>query len=338
MRKIAIVIPYFQRKAGILGRALASAYAQNAENVEITILVVDDASPFDPAGEIEAAGAPPAHVKVEVIRRENGGPGAARNTGFDAAGKFADFIAMLDSDDIWRTGHLKRALEALQSGADVYFSDHTGEKGEPHLPSTKFIERIAEESAVTPSTVPHVRTCPGSLMAEFAAREYLAHTSSIVYRASRLGHVRMSEALRSAGEDHLFFMDLCLGSDRVAFSLESEVSLGEGVNIYVSAFDWGSERDLRRRTFNLGALKMMAARAVWPEDLRRSFASRQNTMRRSIGFLLMRSLFAERRLPLESVRLAWSFDRTAVLLAPLSAVDFSIRRMLGGKKFLSDIE
>ncbi len=95
MRKIAIVIPYFQREAGILGRALASAYAQNAENVEITILVVDDASPFDPAQEIEAAGPPPAHVKVEIIGRENGGPGAARNTGFDAAVKFADFIAML---------------------------------------------------------------------------------------------------------------------------------------------------------------------------------------------------------------------------------------------------
>lgn len=337
MRKIAIVIPYFQREAGILGRALASAYAQNAENVEVTILVVDDASPFNPALEIEAAGSPPAHVKVEIIRRENGGPGAARNTGFDAAVKFADFIAMLDSDDIWRTGHLKRALEALQS-AEVYFSDHTSEKGEPHLPGTRFMQRVAEDGVFTPSTVPHVRTCPGPLMAEFAAREYLAHTSSIVYRAARLGNVRMSEELRSAGEDHLFFMDLCLGADRVAFSLESEVSLGEGVNIYVSAFDWGSERDLRRRTFNLGALKMMAARAVWPEDLRRSFANRKTTMRRSIGFLLMRRLLAQRRLPMDSVKLAWNFDKAAVLLAPLSALDFSIRRMLGGEKFLSDIE
>lgn len=338
MREIAIVIPYFQCKADILGRALASAYAQNAENAAITILVVDDASPLDPAREIEAAGASPAHVRVEIIRRENGGPGAARNTGLDAAAKFADYIALLDSDDIWRAGHLKRALESLEAGAEIYFSDHTGEQGAPHLPGTQFFRRLADERAVEPSIVPHVRTCSGALMAEFAAREYLAHTSSIVYRAAELGHVRMSEKLRSAGEDHLFFMDLALAAERVAFSLESEVSLGQGVNIYVGAFEWGSERDLRRRVFNLGALRMMAARAVWPADLRHSFARRKTTMRRSIGFLLVRRMLSERRLPMDLLELAWWFDKAAVLLAPPNALDFALRRMIGGERFLSDIE
>jgi len=247
LRKIAAVIPYFQREAGILGRALASVFAQQIADASIRVLVVDDASPFDSVKEIDAAATPPAHVSVEIVRRANGGPGAARNTGFDVATKDAEFVAMLDSDDIWSFCHLQRAVDALDAGVDVYFSDHTGETGKPHLPGTQFMQRIAEQPAITESAVPNVRSCPGPLMAEFVAHEYLVHTSSIVYRAAKLGHVRMSEALRSAGEDHLFFMDLCLASDRVAFSLESEVSLGEGVNIYVSACEWGSERDLRRR-------------------------------------------------------------------------------------------
>jgi succinoglycan biosynthesis protein ExoW len=339
VRKIAVVIPYFQREAGILGRALASIYAQNIANAEIRVLVVDDASPYDPVKEIEAADQPPAHVNVEIIRRENGGPGAARNTGFEAAAKFAEFTAMLDSDDMWRPGHLKRAIEALNDGADVYFSDHLGETGAAHFPKTQFMRRIEDgEPGVEPSTVPHVRCCAGRKMIEFAAREYLAHTSSIVYRTPKLGHLRMSTQLRSAGEDHLFFLDLCLGAGNVAFSSEVEVALGAGVNIYVSAFEWGSERDLRRRIFNLGALKMMASRTIWAPEFRGEFARRQNTMRRSIGFLFVRRTLAERKLPMGEMKLAWSFDKAAVLLSPFSAVDFSIRRMLGGEKFLSDIE
>ena len=338
MRKIAVVIPYYQREAGILGRALASVFAQDAGGAEIRVLIVDDASPFDPVKEIEASEKPPANVSVEILRRENGGPGAARNTGFEAAAKFADFIAMLDSDDTWRAGHLKRAVLALDAGSDVYFSDHIGEQGAPYLPNTQFLRAALEEPEVTPTPVPHVRDAPGRLMADFAAREYLAHTSSIVYRARKLGHLRMSTQLRSAGEDHLFFLDLCLASNRVAFSSECEVALGEGVNIYVSAFEWGSERDLRRRIFNLGALKMMASRTVWAREFRREFARRQNTMRRSIGFLLVRRTLSERKPPANELNLAWSFDKAAVLMAPFSALDFTLRRMLGGEKFLSDIE
>lgn len=338
MRKIAVVIPYFQREAGILGRALASVFSQNIANAEIRVLVVDDASPFDPVKEIEAAENPPAHVSVEIIRRENGGPGAARNTGFEAAAKFADFIAMLDSDDIWRAGHLKRALDALND-ADVYFSDHLSETGAPYFPKTQFIRHIEDgEPEVEPSTVPHVRTCPGAKMAEFAVREYLAHTSSIVYRVKKLGHLRMNTQLRSAGEDHLFFLDLCLSAEYVAFSTECEVALGAGVNIYAGAFEWGSERDLRRRIFNLGALKMMASRAVWAGDLRRDFARRKNTMRRSIGFLFVRRTLAQRRPPIDPIKLAWSFDKLAVLMTPFSAADFAVRRIIGGNRFLSDIE
>ena len=46
---IAVIIPYFQREAGILRRALASVFAQtNAPSWEI--IVVDDGSPV-PAGQ-----------------------------------------------------------------------------------------------------------------------------------------------------------------------------------------------------------------------------------------------------------------------------------------------
>lgn len=327
MRTIAVIIPYFQREAGILGRALRSAYAQDVEQASIRILVIDDASPFDPAKEIEAAGSPPSHITVEIIRRQNGGPGAARNTGFDAAMKFADLIAMLDSDDAWTAGHLRRALASLDAGHDVYFSDHASIEGVAYLPTARIYEHVRNPGpALTPvEGVDRVLGCPSSQMAIWATREYIAHTSSVVYRAAKLGHVRMSELLRSAGEDHLFFLDLLLGSDRVCFSLEPEVILGEGVNIYLSAFEWGAERDLRRRAFNLTSQRLMRDRTAWPADVYRELREGVADSRRTVGFLLLRGLLTGKAKP-ATLALIWKLDPVAVLMAPLNSIQFAIAR------------
>ena len=51
-------------------------------------------------------------ASTAFIRRANGGPGAARNTGILAAK--AEFIAFLDSDDQWEATHLEEMREFLQ--------------------------------------------------------------------------------------------------------------------------------------------------------------------------------------------------------------------------------
>lgn len=94
--RVAFVIPAYQA-AAVVERAIASARAQSAPADEI--IVVDDGSRDETAALAEASGA-------RVIRQINGGPAAARNTGINAAE--AEWIALLDADDISRPDRLER--------------------------------------------------------------------------------------------------------------------------------------------------------------------------------------------------------------------------------------
>lgn len=92
---VSVVIPAYNR-ARELRRALGSVLAQTAPPAEI--IVVDDASTDRTAAVAREMGA-------RVVRHErNRGEGAARNSGFAAAGQ--PWIALLDSDDEWLPDHL----------------------------------------------------------------------------------------------------------------------------------------------------------------------------------------------------------------------------------------
>ncbi|MDR3717145.1 MAG: glycosyltransferase family A protein [Puia sp.] len=87
---VSAVIPAYNAE-GFISKTIQSVLAQTHKISEI--IVVDDGS-SDRTVEI-AAGFP----RTRVIQRPNGGPGAARNTGIHAAS--SDWIAFLDSDDVW---------------------------------------------------------------------------------------------------------------------------------------------------------------------------------------------------------------------------------------------
>lgn len=94
---VSVVIPAFER-AGQITAAVASALAQVPAPLEV--IVIDDASNDDTARVAEAAGA-------TVVRNQtNLGQGPTRNVGIRAAG--AEWVAFLDSDDVWHAGHLGR--------------------------------------------------------------------------------------------------------------------------------------------------------------------------------------------------------------------------------------
>jgi glycosyltransferase involved in cell wall biosynthesis len=87
---VSVVIPCKDRP-GLLRRALASVSAQTALPDEV--IVVDDGS--EPRLEINERYALP----VKLIRQRNQGPSAARNRGVREAS--GEWIALLDSDDVW---------------------------------------------------------------------------------------------------------------------------------------------------------------------------------------------------------------------------------------------
>ena len=88
---VSVVIPSYNR-AGWLPAAVGSVLAQTHPATEI--LIVDDGS-TDNSAEVCAAFPAP----VRYIRQQNAGVSAARNRGMREA--TGEFIALLDSDDLW---------------------------------------------------------------------------------------------------------------------------------------------------------------------------------------------------------------------------------------------
>ena len=101
---VSVVIPTYNRTES-LRRAAASVLAQTYANLEL--IIVDDASDVPGAQAVAEALDDP---RVRFVRREvNGGAGAARNTGVEAAK--GDLIAFHDSDDEWLLDKLERVSE-----------------------------------------------------------------------------------------------------------------------------------------------------------------------------------------------------------------------------------
>jgi glycosyltransferase involved in cell wall biosynthesis len=100
----AIVITAYEAAATI-GAAVDSALAQTRPAEEV--IVVDDGSRDDLAAALAPYG-----EQVRLLRRENGGGAAARNTGAEAAR--SEFMAILDADDTYEP----RRLEAVAALAD----------------------------------------------------------------------------------------------------------------------------------------------------------------------------------------------------------------------------
>ncbi len=104
---VSFIIAAF-RAADTIARAIDSALAQ--EDVEVEVIVVDDASPDDTAAVVEAMVDP----RIRLIRLPaNQGPGGARNAGLDAAR--GDWVAILDADDTVRPGRLARMIARARS-------------------------------------------------------------------------------------------------------------------------------------------------------------------------------------------------------------------------------
>jgi len=102
---VSVIIPVFNREA-FLAEAVESALGQAGASLEV--IVVDDGS-TDGTARVAAQFAD----RIRYVFQENAGPPAARNRGVSLAG--GEFLAFLDSDDLWppgRTGILVDWLNA----------------------------------------------------------------------------------------------------------------------------------------------------------------------------------------------------------------------------------
>jgi len=238
---VGVVVPYYQREAGILGRALRSiALQEGVEGIAILVVVVDDASPAPADAEIEGLdGQLP--FRIQTIVQSNAGPAAARNRGIEAL-PVARYIAFLDSDDEWRKDHLRRAVRALSTGFDVYFSDFL----QPGVDVTAF----KRAGRIEPSAHPRIggledlHAYAGDMFDQVLTGNVIG-TPTVVYDRQRFPTVLFRPEYTNAGEDYLFWIDLARGGARFAFSSRVEVDCGFGVNVYAGA-GWGTETHFLR--------------------------------------------------------------------------------------------
>lgn len=138
---VSVVIPAYNCSPYI-SESVRAVLSQTFDDCEV--IVVNDGS--KDTEDLESALADH-EDKITYIRRRNGGPGAARNSGIRVSK--GEFLAFVDGDDVWRPQFLERQLNALkEKGCDLIYCD-ARYFGEGLKEGRTFSERSPSEGPVT---------------------------------------------------------------------------------------------------------------------------------------------------------------------------------------------
>lgn len=233
---IAVIIPFFQRKTGILARALESIANQNYPADSIYVVIINDGSPISPEKEWETY-PPPLGLRIKLLHQPNAGPNEARNTGLHNLDPGTQLVAYLDSDDEWVGDHLRRAVYALSQGFTAYFANlyHLGDTTNEFEKA----KRVQPSEHPMIGNDPSLRAYQGDMVHQISTANII-FMPSLVIDANALGQARFPQAHRHGGGDYLYWMDLIQHKARFAFSTVPEVRCGQGINMWYGS-GWGTE-------------------------------------------------------------------------------------------------
>ena len=138
---ISVIIPVFNRPQSAI-RATRSALSQRLDSGDsLEVMLVDDGS--EPPLQLDLAGHGLDHTRLFRLAA-NGGPAAARNRGIEVS--TGEYVAFLDSDDVWEPEKLARQLGLFRQleevrdkallgiGCGFYYPNHTTGRLEARLP------------------------------------------------------------------------------------------------------------------------------------------------------------------------------------------------------------
>ena len=106
MAIVDIIIPLYNKERTV-ARTIQSIRAQTV--ADWRLIVVDDGSTDGSLSVVRQFD----DVRIEILQQENRGPGAARNTGLQAA--TAEYVAFLDADDQWYPHYLETTLAVFEA-------------------------------------------------------------------------------------------------------------------------------------------------------------------------------------------------------------------------------
>ncbi|RBI60657.1 glycosyltransferase family 2 protein [halophilic archaeon] len=111
---VSVIVPTYNR-ADALPRTIESVLSQTLEDIEL--IVVDDASQDDTPAVVASYD----DDRVQFVQHdENQGASAARNTGIERAE--GEYVAFLDSDDVWLPTKLEKQVLTLEMRSDDWIA------------------------------------------------------------------------------------------------------------------------------------------------------------------------------------------------------------------------
>lgn len=118
VENISVIIPMFNSSKTII-KVLDSVRNQTAKGHIKEVIVIDDGSTDNSAEKVEKYRKKYSEIPIKLIHQENQGVSKARNTGLRQAK--GEYIALLDSDDIWEKNKLERQIQILEEHSNIYF-------------------------------------------------------------------------------------------------------------------------------------------------------------------------------------------------------------------------
>ncbi|KKX51748.1 glycosyltransferase family 2 protein [Sphingobacterium sp. IITKGP-BTPF85] len=106
---VSVIIPFYKHKDWLL-EALESVKNQKYSNLEV--IIINDGS------EVNIDLIKESFLEYKFIDIPNGGAGAARNLGIERAS--GDYIAFLDSDDIWEPNKIHKQLNYMLAHGSIW--------------------------------------------------------------------------------------------------------------------------------------------------------------------------------------------------------------------------
>jgi glycosyltransferase involved in cell wall biosynthesis len=215
MPKVSVIIPTYNR-SHIISKTIGCVLSQSFDDLEI--LLIDDGSTdntTDIVAQIQDS-------KIRYHKKENGGASSARNLGLEKSR--GDFIAFLDSDDLWPKDYLAKML--------VYFNDDS------KLVVAYCLTTVRNDDGEVIDSDSQQRCYSGNITANLFVNSVVWPSGAVIRKKIANG-VTFDESLKNS-EDFDFFLRLSLKghfvfvNDVKVFRGSSEDSLSNSCGINCS--------------------------------------------------------------------------------------------------------
>lgn len=194
MNRVSVIIPVYNSEKTI-EQVLLSVVEQTAISEILEVIVVDDGSRDTSAIVIQAFIKAHPELHIRYIKQENGGASAARNHGMKEAN--GEFIALLDSDDLWLPNKIERQLEVIDQNPEIVFL------------GTSYVLGTDKKEVPLVLYGKAINTLFKATLKDIYWKHFPV-TPSVIFRRSAINTIGYFDETQKYGEDINYFQKFCI--------------------------------------------------------------------------------------------------------------------------------